>query len=95
MAIILKPLSGGSSLQGADLPVAGAAYIHWQQLTAGHPEYWVARCVIYNLQEELSVVVINLLCPQGAIIIDRKDVSSVHLWERFDLKTLDPPPLLK
>lgn len=49
LAIILKSLSGGTSLQGTDLPTAGAAHINWQQLTAGHPEHWVACCVIYNL----------------------------------------------
>lgn len=35
------------------------------------------------------MVIVNLLCPQCAIIIDRENVPSVHLWERFDLKTLD------
>lgn len=49
LAIILKSLGGWTSLQGADLSTASAAYINWQQLTAGHPEYGVARRVIYNL----------------------------------------------
>lgn len=78
-AIILQPLSGRASLQSADLPAAGAAHIYWQQLAAGNPEYRVARCVVYNLQQELSVVVIYLLRPQGAIIIDGEDVPPVYL----------------
>lgn len=71
LAIIFQPLSGRASLQGADLSCAGSAHIDWQEFTARQPEHWVARCVIYNLQEELSVVVVNLLSPQGAIIINR------------------------
>lgn len=78
-AIILQPLSGRASLQSADLPAAGAAHIYWQQLAAGNPEYRVARCVVYNLQQELSVVIIYLLRPQGTIIIDGEDVPPVYL----------------
>lgn len=40
------------------------------------------------------MVIVNLLCPQGAIIIDRENVPSVHLWERFDLKALDKKAIL-
>lgn len=79
LAVISKSLCGGAPLQGTDLSSAGSAYINWQELTAGHPEYRVARCVIYNLQEELSVVVVNLLSPQCAIVINREDISSIYL----------------
>lgn len=79
LAIILQSLCGGAPLQGADLSSAGSAYIHWQELTAGHPEYRVARCVIYNLQEELSVVIVNLLSPQCAIIINRENIPPIYL----------------
>lgn len=86
LAVILQPLGGGSSLQGTDLPAAGAAHINGQQLTAGHPQDRVACGVIYYLQEELPVIIINLLRPQGAIIINRKNVPSVYLWERLSFK---------
>lgn len=79
LAIISKSLCGGAPLQGADLSSAGSAYIYWQELTAGHPEHRVTCCVIYNLQEELSVVVVNLLSPQCAIVINREDIPSIYL----------------
>lgn len=77
--IVLQPFGGWASLQSAYLPAAGAAHIYWQQLAAGNPEYRVACCVVYNLQQELSVVIINLLSPQVAIIIDGEDVSPIYL----------------
>lgn len=79
LAIIFQPLCGGAPLQGADLSSAGSAYINWQELTTGYPEYRVACCVIYNLQEELSVVIINLLSPQCAIIINRENIPPIYL----------------
>lgn len=81
--VVLQPLGGRPSLQSAYLPAAGAAHVYWQQLAAGNPEYRVARCVVYNLQQELSVVVVNLLRPQGAIIIDGEDVSPVYLERKI------------
>lgn len=86
LAIIFQPLCGRAPLQGADLSGAGSAYINWQEFTARYPENWVARCVIYNLQEELSVVVVNLLSPQCAIIINRKNIPPIYLWKKIQLK---------
>lgn len=80
LAIIFQPLCCRAPLQGTDLSSACSAYIDWQEFTARYPEYWVARCVIYNLQEELSVVVVNLLSPQCAIIINRKNIPPIYLW---------------
>lgn len=85
LAIIFQSLCGGAPLQGADLSGAGSAYINWQELTAGHPEYRVTRCVIYNLQEELSVVVVNLLSPQCAIVIHREDIPPIYLRKKTEL----------
>lgn len=83
LAIVLQPLGSRTSLQGTDLPAACAAHVNWQQLAAGHPQDRVACSVIYDLQQELPVVIINLLCPQGAVIINGENVSSVHLWVTF------------
>lgn len=87
LAIIFQPLCGRAPLQGADLASAGSAYINWQEFTARYPEDRVARCVIDNLQEELSVVVVNLLGPQRAIVINRKNISPIYLWKKIQLKT--------
>ena len=86
LAIIFQPLCSRAPLQGADLSSAGSADINRQEFTAGFPEYWVTRCVIYNLQEELPVVVVNLLSPQCAIIINRKNISPIYLWKKIQLK---------
>lgn len=84
LAVVLQPLGGGAPLQGADLPAAGAAHIHrQQQLAAGQPEDGMTSRVVYNFQEELPVVIINLLGPQAAIVIHRKNVSPVDLQEIF------------
>lgn len=83
LAIVFQPLCGWAPLQGADLSSAGSANINWQELTARYPEYRVARCVIYNLQQELSVVVVNLLGPQCAIIINRENIPPIYLGKRI------------
>lgn len=87
LAIIFQSLCGRAPLQRADLSSAGSAYINWQEFTAWYPEYWVARCVIYNLQQELSVVVVNLLSPQCAIVINGENIPPIYLWKKIQLKT--------
>lgn len=42
----------------------------------------MALGVIYDLQQELPVVVVDLLRPQRTVVIDRQQVPAVHLWER-------------
>lgn len=42
----------------------------------------MALGVVYDLQQELPVVVVDLLRPQRTVIINRQQVPAVHLWER-------------
>lgn len=57
----------------------GVCQVDRQQLAAGHPEWGVALGVIDDLQEELAVVIVNLLCSQGAVIIHRQQVPAIDL----------------
>lgn len=41
----------------------------------------MALGVIYDLQQELPVVVVDLLRPQRTVVINRQQVPAVHLWE--------------
>lgn len=62
---------------GAGLP--GVGEVDRQQLAAGDPQRRVALSVVDDLQEELSVVVVDLLCPQRAVVVHRQQVPTVHL----------------
>lgn len=64
LAVIFYPLGCGASLEACDLASAGIGQVDRHQLTAGHPQCRMARCIIDNLQKKFSMVIIYFLCAQ-------------------------------
>lgn len=57
----------------------GICQVNWQEFTARVPKCRVALGIVDDLQLELSVVIIDFFCAEGAIIIHRQQVPSIYL----------------
>ena len=73
------PLAHGPALQAGQAPIEEVRHVDGCQAAAGEPEEGAAHLVVNDPQGELAVVIVDLLCPDIAVVVDGQEVSSMHL----------------